>query len=52
MAETCNKQCNTCEHHDKKNDCCKVKSKEEFNKVNFSKEKCDSYMINEKLIMF
>lgn len=52
MAEECNKQCSTCEHQDKDSKGCKIKSKEEFSKINFTKEKCTDYMISSKLIMF
>lgn len=52
MDNVCNKQCATCENRDKENDGCKIKTKEEFNKINFSKEICDEYLVNEKLVMF
>ena len=46
------KQCNTCQNFNKECSNCKVKTIEEFSKINFTKEECDSYLINEKLIMF
>jgi len=52
MSNTCNMQCNTCENHDSENKCCKIKSKEEFSKINFTKEKCTDYIISTKLVMF
>lgn len=52
MKNTCNKQCSTCQNYDKTEKTCKIKSKEEFNKIDFSKESCGEYLISDKLIMF
>lgn len=52
MTKTCDKQCSLCQNYDKENEKCKIKSKEEFNRINFAKEKCGEYLINDKLIMF
>ena len=47
-----NKKCNTCQNFDKECSNCKVKTVEEFSRIDFAKEKCDSYLIDEKLVMF
>ena len=57
MKKTHNKQfnknqCKTCQNFDKECVNCKVKSVEEFSRINFTKEKCDSYLIHDKFIMF
>ena len=46
------KQCKTCQNFDKDCSNCKIKTPEEFSKINFSNEKCDSYLVHEKLVMF
>ena len=49
----CSLKCVTCEHYNKKNDFCKEKCIENCTKqVNTDFSKCDSYLVNEKFIMF
>ena len=47
-----NKKCKTCQNFDRECSNCKVKTIEEFSKIDFTKEKCDSYLIHDKFIMF
>lgn len=46
------KQCTTCQNFDKECSNCKIKTAEEFSKIDFAKEDCDSYLIHDKFIMF
>ena len=46
------KQCITCQNFDKECSNCKIKTAEEFSKIDFAKEDCDSYLIHDKFIMF
>ena len=49
----CNFKCNTCEHYEKPKDFCKEKTIENCSKqINTDFSQCDSYLINEKLIMY
>lgn len=49
----CSIKCCTCEHYDKHLDFCKQKEIEYCTKqANTDFSKCDSYLINEKLVMF
>lgn len=49
----CDFKCSTCEHYCKTTDFCKEKQIEECSKqINTDFSKCESYLINEKLIMF
>lgn len=49
----CNLKCITCEHYSKETDFCKEKCIENCKKqTNTDFSKCDSYLVNEKLVLF
>ena len=49
----CNLKCCTCENYDKTRDFCKEKEIEDCSKqVNTDFSQCESYLVNEKLVMF
>lgn len=49
----CNLKCKTCNNYDKKTDFCKEKEIEEVSKqVQTDFSTCDSYLIDDKLVMF
>lgn len=49
----CSLKCKTCDHYDKAIDFCKEKEIEHCSKqVSTDFSKCESYLINQKLIMF
>lgn len=49
----CNLKCKTCNNYDKKTDFCEEKEIKEVSKqVQTDFSTCDSYLINDKLIMF
>ena len=48
-------ECNQCQFYNKESNDCKVKSTKEFREYNYSKknnEKCNDFLIKDKLVMF
>lgn len=49
----CNLKCRTCHYYDKKSDFCNEKEIENCSKqVNTDFSQCESYLIDEKIVMF
>lgn len=49
----CNLKCRTCHYYDKKNDFCKEKEIENCSKqANTDFSQCESYLIDERIVMF
>lgn len=49
----CNKQCQMCENRDSKTNFCKYHNVDcSVVKTDFSTEKCDGYLLNEKLFLY